>query len=494
MKHTKRILAMVMTVIMVLSLATTAFAAGNSITINGKEGHTYEVYQIFTGDLSGNTLSNIVWGDGVTTAGQTALGDAATVAAGLTAGNIKKFQADIDQYLTNGQTMTASGSTYTLDNLDAGYYLIKDKDNTQEGDDGAYTAYIIQVVGEVNMNPKDSVPTVDKSVTEQGKNADDFEIGDTVTFILKATLGDHLDEYKKYQVTFHDTMSDGLTFKEYVSATLDGTDVKANFEMQQSGQKLTFSCDDIIALGAAAGNTIIITYTATLNANADIGNPGNSNKVKLEYSNDPNWDADGDGNPDNPNEPDEPTGETPEDEVMVFTYELDVTKVDGADHDEKLQGAEFVLLNSDMSKVATVVDGKLTGWINVPGVDEPWPANTTLTSDSNGLFKIIGLDAGTYYLKETQAPAGYNLLTNPVEMEIVATITDTEETQEVTKLTINDVEGDHTTGVVEATVENNAGTVLPETGGMGTTLFYAFGSVMVLCAVVLLVTKKRMAA
>ena len=500
MKYIKKLLALALAVMLVMSLATTAFAAeGNSITITGTAGHTYEVYQIFTGDLSGNVLSNIVWGNGVTAAGQTALGAAATVAASLSEANIKEFQADVDQYLTNGTTMTANGNTYTLDNLAAGYYLVKDKDGTQDDEGEAYTAYIIRVVGEVSVNPKDSVPTVDKSVTSEGTNADDFEIGDTVTFILKATLGDNLDEYKTYKVIFHDTMSAGLTFKEYVSATLGTTDVKANFAMTQNGQALTFSCDDIIDLGAKSGDTITITYTATLNSGAEIGQPGNSNKVKLEYSNDPNWDADGDGTPDNPNEPDEPTGETPEDEVLVFTYELDVTKVNGANVNEKLEGAEFVLLNSDKSKVATVVDGKLTGWVDVPAEGAAWPTNTTLTSDANGLFAIAGLDADTYYLRETKAPAGYNLLASDVKVVISATLNTAEDSAALTALTISVDNGTAEngildTGVVNATIKNNAGATLPETGGIGTTIFYVLGSVLVLAAVVLLVTKKRMAS
>lgn len=504
MKNMRKLFALALAVMMVMTLATTAFADGTgySITITGETGHTYEVYQIFTGDLSGDVLSNIVWGNGVSAAGQAAIGSASDKAATLNDANIKAFQAAIDKYLVNGTTMTESpAGTYKLTGLAAGYYLVKDKDGTQEDDGEAYTAYIIKVAKNVSVQPKSGTPSVDKSVTSEGNNADDFEIGDTVTFILKATLGQNLDQYKTYKVIFKDTMSTGLTFKEYVSAKLNDTDVKAYFVKGESGNALTFSCTDIIDLGAKSGDTITITYTATLNASAEIGQPGNSNKVKLEYSNDPNWDADGNGSPDNPEEPDEPTGETPEDEVLVFTYELDVTKVDGALTTTKLANAEFVLLNSDKSKVATVEGGKLTGWEDVPAPDAngkiTWPAGTKLVSSEEGLFVIAGLDADTYHLRETKAPAGYNLLTSDVSVVITATLKTAEDAAalDTLKISVNGgtaVDGDLDTGIVNATVNNNKGSTLPETGGMGTTLFYVFGGVMVLGAVVLLVTKKRM--
>ena len=503
MNNMRKFFAMILAIVMVMSLATTAFADdgnGYTITINGTAGHTYEVYQIFTGDLSGNVLSNIVWGNGVSAAGQTALGTAATVAEGIT--DAKAFAASIDQYLTNPQSMTANETTYTLSGLEAGYYLIKDEDNTQDGESGTYTAYMLKVVKDVTATPKDSVPTVDKSVTKQDQNADDFEIGDEVTFILKATLGDNLDEYKTYKVVFHDTMSEGLTYKEITSVTVDDETITSGYTAEHENGVLTVTIDDVIALGAEDGSDIVVTYTATLNEKAEIGQPGNPNEVYLEYSNDPNWDVNGDGQPDNPDEPNEPTGETPKDTVVVFTFELDVTKIDGATADAenptKLQGAEFVLLNIDKTKVATVVDGKLTGWVDVPAEGEEWPENTTLTSSEEGLFVIAGLDADTYYLRETKAPASYNLLTDPIKVVITAQLNTAEDKGALEALTIAVNDGDATpgvvsTGIVTTTVKNNAGTTLPETGGMGTTLFYILGGVLVLAAVVILITKKRIA-
>lgn len=483
MKTTRRLLAVVLTVIMVMSLATTAFAAeddGYTITINGTAGHTYEVYQIFTGDLSGNVLSNIVWGDGVSADGQTALGDAATVAESIT--DAKAFAASIDQYLTNPKTMTENDGTYTLSGLEAGYYLIKDKDNSQEGESGTYTAYILKVVKDVTATPKDSVPTVDKKINDAG-DADvaDYNIGDKIDFTLTATLGDNLDQYEKYYVVFHDTMSAGLTYNNDAVVKVDGNTVTEGVTVKYENNKLTVTIADAKALGAKDGSKITVEYTATLNSGAVVGGEGNPNTVKLEYSNDPNVDYDGD-----PTTP-PPTGDTPEDTVVVFTFELDVTKVDGEDATKKLSGAEFKLKNEEGKWVTIDANGKVTGW-------ETDEANgSTLTSDANGFFKISGLEDGTYYLKETKAPEGYNLLT--AEIKIVITSTYDETGVKTLKIKVDNGEeksGNTTNGVVETTVENNQGATLPETGGMGTTLFYILGGILMVGAAVLLVTKRRM--
>lgn len=494
MKMMKRIASLLLAMVMVIGMSLNVFAdetGGYTITIKGKEGHTYEVYQIFKGDLHEEddkvVLSNIVWGSGVSADGQTALGDAAEKAETLkTEADAQAFAKALDTYLTNAKEMTANGDTYTYTTAEPGYYLIKDEDGSQEGTDGTYTAYMLKVVKDVTATPKDSVPTVDKSVTSDGTNADDVNVGDTVTFILKATLGDNIAEFEKYKVVFHDTLSTGLTFKEYVSATLDGKDVTSNFTPPETGNELTFSCDDVKTLGATDGSVITITYTATLNANAYIGSTGNSNKVYLEYSNDPTHS--GEGTP--------PTGNTPEDEVLVFTYELDVTKVDGTNEETKLKDAEFVLyrVTEDVNEYVVVdANGKVTEWTT--NKDDA----SVLKSDEKGLFKVIGLDAGVYYLEETKAPSGYNLLEDPIKVEISATLNTAEDQAKLEALQIEvddgDVKnGDVEKGIVSTQVVNNAGSTLPETGGMGTTMFYLIGGVLVVAAVVLLVTKKRMNA
>ena len=251
----------------------------------------------------------------------------------------------------------------------------------------------------------------------------------------------------------------------------------------------------------------LVFYDAVLNENAEIGLPGNENSAYLEFSNNPN----GEG-----------TGRTEEDTVIVFTYELDGTKVDGANHETTLEDAQFVLLNGAKTRVACVANGKFVEWVEPDDIKDGLTGNDTLkmgqltkedfinggglviTSGADGTFKIAGLDDGTYYLREIQAPNGYNLLENDVELVITA---DTANGQNwngiaadaLTGLTIavNDGEpqpGNTETGIVNVTVENNQGATLPETGGMGTTLFYIIGGLLVVGAGILLVVRIRMKA
>ena len=239
---------------------------------------------------------------------------------------------------------------------------------------------------------------------------------------------------------------------------------------------------------------IIVEYSAILNQNAVVGLDGNPNTVTLTYSNRPDQSGSGDTNN---------TGTTPEDKVIVFTYELDVTKEDGETH-AGLQNAKFVLLNSE-NKVAKVTDGgKFEEWVDPTtdgGGNITGPDTAILTSDTDGLFKVSGLDDGTYKLREIVAPAGYNLLTQDVEVIITATTkngqdwTDGIASNALTALavTANGVTGtgNTTTGIAAITIANNAGTTLPETGGIGTTIFYIIGSILFVGAAVVLVTKKR---
>ena len=267
------------------------------------------------------------------------------------------------------------------------------------------------------------------------------------------------------------------------------------------GQSFTVSFTDLKTVtGVSQGKYIIVEYTATLNQNAVVGLNGNPNTVKLEYSNKP--DQSGSGDTDN-------TGNTPEDKVIVFTYELDTTKVDGQNNNTKLKDAKFVLLNSDSTKVAKITGGKFAGWQELPKeVDgkipaTSWIGDTVLTSaETTGLFSVTGLDDGTYKLREIVAPAGYNLLSTDIAVVITATTTNGQTwtngqaSSALTNLAVTADTvagtGNTSTGIAGITVANNKGSTLPETGGMGTTLFYVIGGILAVAAIVLLVTKKRM--
>jgi len=540
----KKLLGLLLAAVMVLAMGVPTFAASGSytLTISGaSDGHTYEAYQIFAGDLSENeqTLSNVKWGDGVNgeallaalkgteeepTAYQTCM-TAADVAKVLesyenNSSEMKAFADIAGQHLTKTTSGTASAynedsKSYTISGLAAGYYLVKDKDDSVPGTD-AYTDFILKVVQNTTVTPKSDVPTVEKKVQEDDKyNQDggygngyndvaDWNIGDAVPFKLIGTLPTNFADYDIYQYIFHDTLSDGLDLNEgsikvYYASDKAGTDKTeiplGKYEVEAPGTEGTDQCSFEVAFadltsveGVTANKYIIVEYTATLNKDAEIGLPGNPNKVYLEFSNNPNSGGEGD------------TGKTPEDKVIVFTYELDVTKVDGADADTKLEDAEFKLYDENGKYVIVDADGKVIGWADNEA------GGSTLKSDENGLFKVSGLDDGTYWLKETKAPDGYNLITDPIKIEIKATTVNDQDwtamegpadalTALEIKVTVGSTttsgNGDTESGIVETDIKNNKGAELPETGGMGTTIFYVLGAILVLGAGGLLIVRRR---
>lgn len=477
----KKFASILLALVMILSMATTAFAEETTpvtytLTLsNALEGHTYTAYQIFAGDLHEGVLSNIVWGSGVTEAGQTALGDAADKAESLaTTADAEAFAAAVAPYLgtaAGSATVAAGETSCAISCLEAGYYLVQTTGVTEEN--GVYTYYIMKVVKDTTATIKADAPEIDKTVSDNDAN-----IGDTVTFTLTATMPSDIQGYETYKVIFHDTLSAGLDFTEgTVKVMIGEKDVTASFTVTETEGVLTVSCDDVLAeaVGATAGSEIVVAYDAVVDSDAVIGTEGNPNKVYLEYSNNPNWDGTGD----------EPTGETPEVEVKVYTWEIPVFKYTMAGEEMKaLAGAGFTLYTDETcSAVVNLVATEDATVYKVCKLAECDHTHVTeVVTGETGKFQIEGLEQGTYYLKETTTPAGYNTC------EVVTVVIGADGV-------LNPVEAEDGTvaGVAEIEVLNNIGATLPETGGMGTTLFYILGAVLVLGAVVLLVTKKRMA-
>ena len=507
MKHIKKLASLLLALVMALSLAVTAFADESttySITINNSTaGHTYEAYQIFTGDLHEGVLSNIKWGSSVSNAAS--LSDAAAVAEKLDTNYTdtdKMTVADLLEMITLGTPAADSGKTsnpYVISGLAAGYYLVKDKDGSLTDKGDAYTEYIVKVVGNVTADPKSDVPTVVKKVkdtndstgvTSGWQDSADYDIGDSVPFQLKATLADNVSSYTTYKVVFHDTLSKGLTYNNDAKVYIDGTETNGftvTATVNADGiTTLTVSCDDVKALGAGNSSVITVEYTAKLNENAVLGSAGNPNEVYLEYSNNPNKSEHGNNE----------TGETPKDVVIVFTYKTIINKVDS--ENKPLTGAAFKL-----EKLIKGKDGAADTWTTV----KKFTVDETTTS-----FTFSGLDDGQYKLTETKTPVGYNTI-DPIYFVIEATHDETADTPALTvlKAYLTDENGnkktevkdgetvnidlgtvDLTAGSITTTVVNKSGSELPSTGGIGTTIFYVLGGVLVLAAVVLLVTKKRM--
>ena len=525
MKKMKRLVALALSVVMVLAMSVFASAATVNVTVpEDMKDHTFVAYQIFTGTQASDSgeLGDVKWGTGINETNFLAdlkaetsavkdifasCTDAKSVAAalGTVDNNTDEAKAVAKIALANkkgeGQALTKGENT-----LESGYYLIVDT-TTTTGKDDASNAALLQVTNNIQITKKTDKPSVEKKVKENTKydqdggygtdynDVADYNMGDDVPFHLIGTVPD-MSNYDTYKYIFHDTLSEGLTapaegeIKVYLSSdkTKDDSDVDVtdDFTITVSGQTITVTCNDLKKIkNIKAGQYIIVEYSAKLNQNAVVGLDGNENKVNLEYSNNP--DQSGEGDTDN-------TGKTPDDKVIVFTYKLDVTKVDGENSNTKLQGAEFKLRNSD-GKWAVVTDGKVTGWSDTEA------GGSTLTSDEDGLFHVTGLDDGTYYLKETKAPAGYNVLTDEITLVVAATTTNNQNWSEIpsdalTKIdvTVNGgtaTDGDVNNGTVSVTVENNKGSQLPSTGGIGTTIFYVIGGILMVGAAVLLITKRR---
>ena len=548
----KRCLIVLLAVTLLAVFSIPALAAGdNTITIQKTTaGYTYKAYQVFAGEVAedgGDTiLTNIDWGSGVDvsalltalqgdeTVGSsftdcTTAADVANALDGFSGDNLKIVAELIAANLaTVAGTSTYNTTNYTISGLDSGYYFIQ---STTVPETGTHTEYMLKVVKSITVTPKDSdIPGVEKKVLEDEKytqnggygagynDVADYDIGDTVPFKLIGTIPD-MAAYETYAYTFHDTMSAGLTLDEssiqvYLTTAKDATldtplTADDNYTVTTSG--LGDGCSFEVAFtdlktvpNIGTNQYVIVTFNATLNENAEIGLDGNPNTVYLTFSNNPYDDS---------------TGKTPDDKAIVFTYELDTTKVDG-NNQTPLPNAQFVLFNEQKTDVALIdAAGKVDGWIPLTTIQAEATAETItaeqllayshaegsiiLTSaETTGLFTVTGLDDDVYYLREIAAPALYNLLEDDVKVEIDATTTngqtwvDFSAASALTALEVkvNDgagAAGTLATGVVAINVENNKGNTLPETGGIGTTLFYVIGGTLAVSAGILLVIRKR---
>lgn len=499
---------------------------GDGNTYNFDE-RTYEAYQIFAGDYSKDTngverLSNITWGANINEAGKQALADAfnggtidaAAIAAALAAGgNGAKFaavagalNADGNSYLyltgapKQSSETTQKGISVTISGLAAGYYFVADKLGTLENSNRAYSEYMLQVVGDTTVSSKLSIPSVEKKTKETNdttnsvsdwQDSGSYDLGDVIPFQLTATLPQRYAEYTSYYLKFVDTLSSALSFnagsvKVYAVNGSDKKEVTSYFTVDTTSGLNIYTNDvkKITTVNITAATKIVVEYDATLTSNGlvvgqDNASKGNPNTVKLVYSNNPNYTGLGETSP---------KGETPEDKVTIFTFSLDINKV-GEDKKTPLSGAVFTLQK------------------NINGV---WTDLTLVKSTDGTNFKVTGLDAGVYRLEETVAPAGYNKLTAPIYFRVLAnadtlaadpllrTVSverlNSDLTDQSSSESDNKVAFDTTGGKLSTTVVNGTGSLLPETGSVGTRLLYILGSVFVIGAGILLITKRRMDA
>ena len=496
-KAMKKLMAALLAVAMVCAMAIPAFADGSSSTSTAavtrytitapKNGHTYEIYQIFTGDYDASQpsmLANIKWGkNGTGTAGDAVDQAILNELSGVASSAIDSAKlAVIEKYvtLTNPvETIVDGGSVEVA----GGYYLIKDQDGSLSGSE-PYTTYLVSVVGHVIINPKSNdVPEFKKKLKDTNdstgdvsdwQDSADYDIGDDIPFRLQGTVPEDYDSYKTYYYAFHDVEEAGLTFdpdsvEVFVGDEVTGTKITTGYTVDTSpadGCTFEIVFDDLKKVSGVTANSIItVTYKSQLNDSAVLGAQGNVNKAKLEYSNNPR----GNG-----------TGTTPWDNVIVFTYKVVVNKVD--QNRQPLEGAEFTLTKKLKDGTENVIPMKID-------------------TSNKALFTLSGLDDGVYTLTETVTPAHYNTI-SPITFTVNADHTITWEADPrntvLTSLSGNTASGEitfthnETDGSLTTDVVNNIGTTLPGTGGIGTTIFYVIGGGLMVAAAILLITKKRM--
>lgn len=515
-KKMKKLAALVLAMVMVFAMTIPVMAqdTDNTTTItvqNDAITRTYEVYQIFTADVSGTTLSNVKWGENGT-------GTEGTAVDEDTLNNIKAVgkPEDFGEQITAAEKISvyanfnsdpvATVTTGESVEVTFGYYLLKDVTADAVLGNATHSLYVVKIAGPTTIAPKASQTTSEKKVKDiddstgvetQWQDSADHDINDEIDFQLKATIAEDYAAYDEYYFAFHDKESVGLTFKpDSVKVFVDGKQIESEYyevktEGFATGHDCTFevvfdNLKDVESVHAVhAGSVITVEYKSTLNEDAVIGSLGNPNVMYAEFSNNPY---------------DEGRGTTQEDKVIVFTYKLDVNKVtknpdynkdvEGSEEYMPLAGAGFTLYKWE------AVEGAAFDWVQIG--EEVYAENLTV-------FGWKGLDDGKYKLVESHTPAGYNTI-EPIEFEISADHEADSADPKLISLSGGDTfagevnlngegtEDDEYTGVLEGKVINNAGIELPETGGIGTTIFYVAGGILVLAAVVLLVTRKRMNA
>lgn len=464
MKKTfKKLFAALLAAALVLAMAVPAFAVTNtgangSITIdNAVDGETYTIYRMFKLDsYNGDAYSYTVENNWETFFSTGAGKDYISLTNGhptwKTGADVAAFaKAALAWANANNISYTdqksATGTEVTFSGLDLGYYLVDSSLGALCSLDTTHSSATIK--------EKNGVPAMDKKiVTGENSTSDSStaKIGDTVNYkvTIKVAKG-----ASGYELT--DTMSEGLTFNNSsLTVTANGADAAApsdyTLDSTEHGFKLVFK-DSYIG-NLAENAEITVTYSATLNEKAVIGGDGNTNSAELTYGN----------------------NKSVTKKTTTTSYEFDLLKVDGADH-KLLNSAEFKLYDAENGgSVIKVVP--VAGGYRVANGDETGAVDTIKV---NGKVHISGLDKTTYWLEETKAPDGYNKLTERKPVNLTNGSNNTTLTSDTWS------EADH--GVA---VENNAGAILPGTGGMGTTLFYVIGGGLMVAAVVLLVTKKRM--
>lgn len=466
MKTMRKLFTVLLALAMTLALAVPAFAADTgSITITNPQGdHTYTAYKIFDVTYSGDNYSYTISGTDAAFNTVKAYADEAANGLKLTAvANTNKYNVSIDaaafsaasfaQYLkTNvgslgtGTAFTKDGDTMKASGLTPGYYFVS-------GTSG--TVCELATAKDIEIRDKNEAPQIEKSVDDADRTV---EIGQKLTYTITGKVPS-TKGYTKFTYQVTDTMSEGLTFNKDVKVTIGGTAVTdAAITYNDNGFEASIN---MMNYQKQIDAPVVITYTATVNENA-IQRDKETNTATLKYSNDP---------------ADKNSFKESSVEVNVFSFNIVINKYAADNESTKLEGAKFVLKNAEGKYYKYDANTKAVTWV-VGKADA-----TEVTTDVKGVARFDGLQAGTYKLEETAAPAGYNQLTKDITIVLNK---DGSATIDSASSTLG---ADHS---LTAGVANSTGTMLPETGGIGTVIFVALGALAVICAGVFLVTNKRM--
>ena len=476
MKRTRKLASLLLALVMVFALATTAFATApgtttttGTITVdNPRADQEYKAYKIFdvvydtsgaNGHYSYTIASTSEWFNTVSTyANDTAHGLTLTQVNGgdtyvVTTGNgfsAPDFAATLKTAVSGktGKELTANGSSVTVDNLPLGYYFVASTSGA--------------LCNLTTTNPTVTIHDKNDMPFEKVADKTNADVGQAVTYTVTGKVPDSTG-FETYTYEIADTMSQGLTFnRNSLVVKVGSVDVTADTDKCTIAYDATTAPNTfkvtILVKNCTVGDAITVTYTATVNEKA-IAVVSN-NKATLTYSNDPTDST--------------KTTTMPPQEQKVYSSEIVIDKYETGKKTTKLPNAKFVLYKEVTTDAETSLvyykwnTDKKVEWVT------DMAAATVMTTNDQGEATFGGLADGIYHLVETEAPAGYNPLTEPVPVTVEGSSTNT------TKLSVT------------AEVENKTGTTLPTTGGMGTTVFYVLGAVLVLGAVVLLVTKKRM--
>lgn len=624
MKRMKKIASIVLAMAMVLAMSIPVMAADNDPhTIKVQQNaddvttHTYAAYQIFAGDLATvdgeKVLSNIIWGSGVKDTDvlleelkndkddvfSGAFSDcktAADVARALSefpesfvseSTSLDYFARIVEKHLSDTYKSASGEGDVEIGVVGSGYYLVRDIGNVEEN--GAYTRALLEVVGDSGIVVKSEVPHGDKQVYVDETNKGDSNnasIGSHVSYEITSEVPNWAG-YNYYYFIMNDTLSEGLTFDGTNSVAVkvgdttlaQGTDYYVYTGNDAAPKTFRLAFDNI--MNYDVGAPIVVTYSATVNDKAKVGNTGNPNTWTLQYSNNPDKTFENEKRPDGkPGLPAEDAGEvlgeTPEEKTLTFVTELDITKYanEAGITENLLAGAEFTLTGTSKQVVMNTVDyyeasdngtyyllldgtytetaptgteyveigvgtdKTTTGYIKdaddnyvvpenkddykgatlyklVKGTADKYADVNTkyekkvatkteyvdadvsieLTTGDDGKISFKDLGAGEYTLTETVTPEGFNTL-DPITIVISfrgPEVVNTGEEPGFWGMTWDDESVDpNDNGIFAQDVINKSGSLLPSTGGIGTTIFYVVGGILVVGAVVLLVTKKRM--